>query len=67
MSNSVLFVRQCDECGCVIADPQRLLDGFKSNSWCPKCSSSWMTYRPATIFERIKAALRLMPVYNPKP
>jgi len=67
MSNSVLFVRQCNQCGGVIADPQGLLDGFKSNSWCPKCRSSWMTYRRATAFERLKAALRLMPVYNPKP
>ena len=60
MSNSVLFVRQCNQCGGVIADPQGLLDGFKSNSWCPKCRSSWMTYRRATAFERLKAALRLM-------
>ena len=62
----VLFVRQCNQCGCVVADPTGMLDGFKSNSWCPKCRSSWMTYRRATAWERIKAALHLMIVYRPK-
>ena len=65
MSKPILFVRQCNQCGCVVADPKGVLDAFKSNSWCPKCRSSWMTYRQATPAERVKAALHLMPVYDP--
>ena len=37
MSYSVLFVRQCNQCDGDIEDPKGLLDGLKSNSWCPKC------------------------------
>ena len=65
MSKPVLFVRQCNSCGCVVADPTGILSGFRSNSWCPKCHSSWMTYRQATPIERIRAALHLMIVYDP--
>ena len=65
MSKPVLFVRKCESCGCVVADPERVLDPFKSNSFCPKCRSSHMSYRRATAAEKILAALHLMRVYNP--
>lgn len=62
----LLCVRQCEKCGCCVADPTGVLDPFHSNSWCPKCHSTWMTYRGATPIERIKAALHLMIVYKPE-
>jgi predicted Zn-ribbon and HTH transcriptional regulator len=61
----MLYVRQCNSCGYTIADPEGKLDGYKYNSWCFKCRSSAMSYRRATIFEKIKIFFKLMDIYKP--
>ena len=66
MSRPILFVRKCLKCGCVVADPDNLLNPYHSNSWCPKCHSTHMQYRKANFLENILAPLHLMRVCREK-
>lgn len=58
------YVRECQNCGYVLADPGGKLDPMRYNSWCPKCKSSHMAYRAATELERKKVKKKQIDVYK---